>query len=114
MPYLRVPQAEIEDFLSNISPLEDTHEENEELVLSSQAPLGQARGKRKAEAVAVAEPSHQAKIARSTNSAQEATFDLSDRRQARTHARKVHTTATRNSKLVHVVMQVLNTARACR
>ncbi|KAK9909758.1 hypothetical protein WJX75_007053 [Coccomyxa subellipsoidea] len=77
--YKKLITAEIEDFLANLAPLEDTHEETEELVLSSQAPLGQARGKRKAEAVA--EPSHQAKIARSTNSAQEATFDLSDRRQ---------------------------------
>jgi len=71
-----VGQGEVEDFLNSLSPPEDGEDPGEEQVHSSQVPLGQVLGKRKAEGEA--EPQRPAKAA---PKAGEATFDLSNRRQ---------------------------------
>lgn len=73
-------QEEIEAYLASIADAEEAHNDDQDVMRSSQVPLQRKdSGKRKAEASAGPVP--QAKVARSTNSAQEATFDLSNRCQ---------------------------------
>ncbi|CAL8467636.1 g7174 [Coccomyxa elongata] len=74
---------EIEDYLASMADAEEAN--NNDVVRSSQVPLQQKDiAKRKAEASAGPVP--QAKVARSTNSAQDATFDLSNRCQVTVRA----------------------------
>ncbi len=73
-------QEEIEDYLASIADAEEASNNDQDVVRSSQVPLQQKdTAKRKAEASAGPVP--QAKVARSTKLAQEATFDLSNRCQ---------------------------------
>ncbi|BDA42711.1 probable RNA polymerase II transcriptional coactivator KIWI [Coccomyxa sp. Obi] len=76
---------EIQDYLASVADVEEAHNNNEDVVRSSQVPLQRRdTGKRKAEASDGPVPL--AKVARSTNSAQEATFDLSNRCQVTVRA----------------------------
>lgn len=73
-------QEEIEEYLASVAEVEEEDNQDQDAARSSQVPLQRKdTGKRKAEAKAG--PSPQAKAARSTNSANEATFDLSNRCQ---------------------------------